>query len=479
MRRLFVSAIHKSSGKTMVSVGLAAAFAARGLAVRTFKKGPDYIDPMWLAQAGNCTCYNLDFNTQSDDEIRATFARGGCGADVALIEGNKGLHDGLDTGGRDSSAALAKLLRAAVVLVVDTCGMTRGIAPLIIGYAEFDPNVEILGVILNKVGTARQETKLRQALEYYTDTPVLGVVGRDETLNVDERHLGLTTPTETQGPGEIIARARDVVMQSIDLDRLIRQADTDSDGCSPPFCDVTTSDDDLRVAVPRDAAFGFYYADDFEAFAQAGAKLVFFDTLRDEKLPEADALFIGGGFPETQAAALADNTSLRGQIRDALAAGLPTYAECGGLMYLARSITWKGQSHEMVGAVPADCVMRSRPQGRGLVLLEETQDLPWPDRAGAAPIPAHEFHYAGLENIDSTCRFAYRVRRGFGIDGHHDGLVVNNVVAGFSHLRDTSRHHWVARFVAFARRLRATRRSSGYGDGVGRTPSASLGVAAE
>lgn len=463
----------------MVSVGLAAAFAARGLAVRTFKKGPDYIDPMWLARAGNCKCYNLDFNTQSDDEIRATFARGGCGSDIALVEGNKGLHDGLDTVGRDSSAALAKLLRTPVVLVVDTCGMTRGIAPLIIGYAGFDPEVEILGVILNKVGTARQETKLRQALEYYTDTPVLGVIGRDENLNVDERHLGLTTPTETNGPGEIIARARDVVRQSIDLDRLIGQSDGVDEGGSPSFRDVATSDDDLRIAVPRDAAFGFYYADDFEAFARAGARLVFFDALRDENLPDVDALFIGGGFPETQAAALAANISLRRKIREALAAGLPTYAECGGLMYLARSITWQGQSYEMVGAVPADSVVRSRPQGRGLVLLEETQDLPWPDRPGAAPIPAHEFHYATLENVDSTCRFAYRVRRGFGLDGHHDGIVVNNVVAGFSHLRDTSRYHWVARFVAFARGLRATRRSSGGGDGVCRTSSGDLSVAAE
>ena len=197
MGRLFISATHKSSGKTTISLGVAAALAARGLSVQTFKKGPDYIDPMWLARASGRACYNLDFNTQSEAEILGAFRRAARGADIALIEGSKGLHDGLDPEGRDSCASLAGLLRAPVALVVDTEGMTRGIAPLVLGYAAFDPRVDIRGVILNKVGLARQEAKLRQALERYTDIPVLGAIGRNEGLRVEERHLGLTTPGES------------------------------------------------------------------------------------------------------------------------------------------------------------------------------------------------------------------------------------------------------------------------------------------
>ena len=197
MAHLFISAAHKSSGKTTVSIGLAAALRARGLRIQPFKKGPDYIDPMWLARASETPCYNLDFNTQSDSEISALFARHAERADLGLIEGNKGLHDGVDPEGRDSSAALAKLLNAPVVLVVDVMGITRGVAPLVLGYQVFDPEVAIEGVILNRVASPRQEGKLRQALERYTDLPVIGAIGRNPALFVKERHLGLTTPDET------------------------------------------------------------------------------------------------------------------------------------------------------------------------------------------------------------------------------------------------------------------------------------------
>ncbi|MFZ1680049.1 MAG: AAA family ATPase, partial [Rhizobiaceae bacterium] len=200
MARLFVSAAHKSSGKTTVSIGLAAAFRARGLEPAVFKKGPDYIDPLWLARASGRPVYNLDFNTQTIDEIRSLFAEKTAGAGLALIEGNKGLHDGVDTAGSDASAALARALDAPVVLVVDVTGMTRGIAPLILGYQAFDPAVRLAGVILNQVSTARQEDKLRAAVAAYTDLPVLGALPRAPAVIVKERHLGLTTPGDADGP---------------------------------------------------------------------------------------------------------------------------------------------------------------------------------------------------------------------------------------------------------------------------------------
>jgi cobyrinic acid a,c-diamide synthase len=469
MSHLFLSAAHKSSGKTTIGVGLAAALGGRGLRVQPFKKGPDYIDPMWLGRASGQPCYNLDFNSQTEAEICALFARYARQADFALIEGNKGLHDGVDPEGRDSSAALAKLLGAPVILVIDTVGITRGVAPLVLGYQAFDRDVAIRGVILNRVASTRQEGKLRQALELYTDVPVIGAIGRDPTLLVKERHLGLTTPDETEAVAETINRLRSAVERDVDVGRVLEIA---RGAVMEPFVSAKSDTEpscfgaqtpaatkaDVCIAVARDTAFGFYYPDDIEALARAGAELVFFNTLRDARLPEADGLFIGGGFPETQMQTLAANGSMRAQIRRAAESGLPIYAECGGLMYLTRSIAWGSQTHEMAGFIPADTVMHSTPQGRGLVVLEETDSSPWPRaerpavESGGSRIPAHEFHYAALERLDPATRFAYKIVRGCGVDGRHDGIVKGNVLASFCHLRSTVRcGSWADRFVAFVR----------------------------
>jgi len=454
----YIAAAHKSSGKTSVSIGLTAALAKRGLAVQPFKKGPDYIDPLWLGRAAGRACYNLDFFTMSHAEIVATFAGRAVAADISLIEGNKGLYDGLDVEGADSNAALAKLLSAAVVLVIDTSGMTRGIAALIGGYLDFDRDVDIRGVILNKVGGTRHEGKLRAALERYTDTEVLGAIGRDRALEIPERHLGLVPANESDRADAAIARLADAVSAGVNVERLIEIAGAGK----PPVHDsqvivtTTSPDPDVRIAIARDAAFGFYYQDDLEAFADAGAELIPFDTLSDSELPETDGLFIGGGFPETHLAALSANQSMLTDIRQALAGGMPAYAECGGLMYLARSIEWQGEKHEMVGAVPGDVIVDDRPQGRGYVLIEDTGKSLWPPASHeasnpSAGIPAHEFHYARLENLSGDLEYAHRVLRGHGIDGQHDGLLTGNLQAGFAHHRNKEANPWVDRFVAFVR----------------------------
>jgi cobyrinic acid a,c-diamide synthase len=462
MAHIFIAAAHKSSGKTSVAVGLTAALVKRGLVVQPFKKGPDYIDPLWLARAAGRACYNLDFFTQTNSEITATFAGKSKGADISVIEGNKGLFDGLDVEGADSNAALAAMLSAPVVLVIDTVGMTRGIAPLVRGYLEFDPDVDIRGVILNKVGGARHEAKLRAALERYTDAEVLGAIGRDAALEIPERHLGLIPANEAGSADAMIARLADAVSAGVDLDRIIGLAGAaglsagETGSIARPQLQTADVQPDVRIAIARDAAFGFYYPDDLEAFAEAGAELVPFDALRDSQLPEVDGLFIGGGFPETHLAALSANQSLLADIRQALATGMPAYAECGGLMYLARSIRWRGESRNMVGAVPADVIVGDRPQGRGYMVLEETTKSPWPPSSAdpgavTASISAHEFHYARLENLPDDLGYAYRVVRGAGIDGRHDGIVIGNLMAGFAHHRNTGANPWVRRFVKFVR----------------------------
>jgi len=430
--------------------------AKRGLAVQPFKKGPDYIDPLWLGLAAGRACFNLDFFTMSHAEIEASFKAHTNASDICLIEGNKGLFDGLDVEGTDSNAALAKLLSVPVVLVIDTTGMTRGIAPLINGYLDFDSDVNVCGVILNKVGGSRHEGKLRAALERYTDIEVLGALGRNQTLEIPERHLGLVPANESRNADDTIARLSAAVSDGVNIDRVLEVAKTGDAIMPGTTAKPDAMDFDVRIAIARDAAFNFYYQDDLEAFAKAGAELVPFDTLHDNTLPKVDGLFVGGGFPETHLPALAENQSLREDIRQQLANGLPAYAECGGLMYLSQNIRWGNEAFDMVGTVPGDITVKSRPQGRGYVVLQETRQSLWPAAKDApdessSQIPAHEFHYARLELQSCAPDYAYDVIRGEGIDGHHDGLIIGNLVAGFVHQRNTSSNPWVDRFVAFVR----------------------------
>lgn len=459
MNRLLISAAHKSSGKTTLAIGLCAALARRGQRVQPFKKGPDYIDPMWLGLASGRPCHNLDFFLSGHEEIVDTVVQYGGDADIALIEGNKGLYDGLNLDGSNSNAALAKLLGAPVILVIDARGMTRGVAPLILGYQAFDRDIRIAGVILNQLGGARHERKLRAVIEHYTDVPVIGAVHHDDRLAMVERHLGLVPSNEASGAREKIEAIADAVSAQVELDRLQAIAQSTeslvSAATRTPVLIVKETSTPVRLGIARDAAFAFYYPADLEALRRHGAELIPFDTLHDARLPDVDALLIGGGFPEMHMQQLESNDSLRADIRNAIERGMPVYAECGGLMYLTRSLRWKDKRCAMVGALPADTVMHDRPQGRGYVRLRETGRSPWrnvTENNTYAEIPAHEFHYSSLENISIPFEYAYEVTRGTGIDGSHDGIVYRNVLASYTHMRDVGGNHWTRRFVDFVRR---------------------------
>ncbi len=462
MSSIYISAAHKSSGKTTLSIGLARVLVERGLALQTFKKGPDYIDPLWLSAASGRACFNLDFYTQSRDEIAASFARHMQGREMALIEGNKGLYDGLDLDGGNSNAALAVFLGIPVVLVINCRGMTRGIAPLLQGYQAFDPQVHFGGVILNQVGGARHERKLREVVEYYTDLPVLGAVQADERLQIDERHLGLMPSNESDDTERIIRSLAQTVSQNIDVDHLIeigRAAGSPAVPTSPQNTSYSVSPQDVKIGYARDRAFGFYYPDDLERMRELGVELIPFDTLEDETLPAVDGLFIGGGFPETAMQALEANEGMRRAIAAFIEAGGPVYAECGGLMYLTRSLTWRGKRCRMVGVIPAETVMHDKPQGRGYVQLRDRGTAPWPASAlkrSDEVINAHEFHYSSLSGFEAgTGSFAYEVLRGTGIDGENDGYIYKNLLASYTHMRNVGGNDWVERFVAHVRACNA------------------------
>ena len=456
MNRFLVSAAHKSSGKTIVSIGLAATLRQRGLSVAPFKKGPDYIDPMWLGKASGFACWNLDFFTMQRDEITVCYHRQSQGADVVLVEGNKGLHDGLDVEGSDSNAALAKQLDLPVVLVIDVTGITRGIAPLLTGYSAFDPGVGIAGVILNRVAGPRQENKLRAAVERYTDLPVLGAIPRLESTLIEERHLGLVPTGELDQAQDCIREIGREIEDSVNIDQLLHLTAAPA-VAAPAVPDLEYSGPmDLRIGIARDSAFGFYYPDDLAAFAKAGVELVPFDTLQDSALPDVDGLFFGGGFPESFLKELSANSTMRNAVRSFIEADGPVYAECGGLMYLCRTIRWGGQQADMVGVVPADAVVKARPVGRGYMVFNAAPNHPWPAIA-ARPDKAyrvHEFHYSQLENLAEDASLVLQVKRGQGIDGRLDGFCYRNLLATYAHQRQVRDNPWVNGFVDFVRACR-------------------------
>lgn len=452
MNQFLISAAHKSSGKTTVSIGLCAAMREQGRSIQPFKKGPDYIDPMWLGMAAGRSCYNLDFYLCPETEIEYEFAMRSTDCDSAIVEANMGLFDGMSLDCSDSNAALAKLLDLPVVLVVDTRGMTRGVAPLLKGYADFDKEINIAGVILNQVGGSRHESKLRASVEHYTDIPVLGALYRNPELSISERHLGLIPSNESQQADQLINACRKAVQDGVDIDRVLALNGKSTPVPARPVSTSLNKTDGLRIGIAMDSAFGFYYPGDLDVLKSLGVEVVSINMMQDKVLPEIDGLFIGGGFPETHMKALEDNRAMRDSVRSAIEAGLPTYAECGGMMYLSRAIHWKDQTAEMVGVIPGETFMHDRPQGRGYTRLQETDNHPWPrlaENSADNSFPAHEFHHSSLEIEQKNPTYAYKVLRGSGINGENDGFVYRNLLASYVHLRNVEGNLWVHRFVKF------------------------------
>lgn len=456
--RLVLSAIRGGSGKTTLAIGLTSAWRKRGWRVAVFKKGPDYIDAGWLGAAAGMPCYNLDPFLMTEDVIVRSFIEHIEHADVAIIEGNRGLYDGVDEAGTYSTARLAKLLKAPVVLIVDCTKASGTIGAVVLGCKNYDPTIDIAGVILNNVSSPRHEGVLRKAVEKAAGIPVVGAVPRLRHGEFPERHMGLTPCYEHPDAAAAIDAARTVAEKYLDLFALWNISisagrDLIASIDRPPDRPYMY---DHIIGVIQDRAFQFYYPDNIEALERRGAKIKKINALNDSKLPNVDALYIGGGFPETEARELAQNDALAASIRNAVEDGLPVYAECGGLIYLGRSLRLGDKTYPMTGVIPIDFVLEKTPQAHGYTIIEVEGDNPYFKKGTI--LKGHEFHYSRVASLENLPRMAFTMRRGTGIDKRSDGIVYKNVLAAYTHLHALSTPEWAEGVIGQSRAYAARKK---------------------
>lgn len=441
-----IAGLAGGSGKSVVAVGITAALARRGRKVVPFKKGPDYIDAGWLQLAAGRKCYNLDPYLMSGKSITESFAGRSRDADIVIVEGNRGLFDGVNAEGGYSTADLALTLDLPVVLVVNCTKTTRTVAALVLGCQKFDERLDIRGVILNQIATERQRLLVTEAVEKYTGVPVLGSVPRLKRDIFPMRHLGMIPHQEYEGSNEALSYLADLVSDNIDLDRVEQVMAPVPSSIVAGVGKVESGPAKVRIGVLQDAAFQFYYSENLEALERAGAELVYVDAMRDPALPEIAGLYIGGGFPETGARELAANTTFRHSVKQAADRGLPIYAECGGLIYLGRSIVLDGEEFPLVGIFPVQFGMAKKPQAHGYTIFQVERNNPFYDRG--AEVKGHEFRYSKILDWQGTDdQLVLKMVRGHGFINGRDGLVYNNVLALYTHVHADGTPQWAVNFV--------------------------------
>lgn len=451
---LVVAGLAGGSGKSVVSVGLTAAFTRRGKSVAPFKKGPDYIDAGWLQLAAGARCYNLDPYLMSHEAIETSFLTRSQSADIVILEGNRGIFDGVNVEGGYSTADLAVLLDLPVLLVVNCTKTTRTVAALVLGCLQFDKRVDIQGVVLNQIATQRQRRLITEAVEHYTDLPVLGSVPRLKRDIFPMRHLGMIPHQEYVGSNQALDYLANLIEEHVDLARVeqIMSSVPDS-GCAAPVYADPGNKERVRIGVLQDAAFQFYYSENFEALERCGAELIYINALSDRSLPELDGLYIGGGFPEISAKDLAANGSFRKAVKDAAEAGLPIYAECGGLIYLGRSIIIGDEEYPLADVFPVRFGMSEKPQAHGYSIF--TVECENPFYPVGMEVKGHEFRYSTvLDWQGSKDQLALKMKRGKGFVSGRDGLVRKNVFALYTHVHADGTTGWAEGFIGRCRLAR-------------------------
>jgi cobyrinic acid a,c-diamide synthase len=445
--RLTIAGLGGDTGKTVVSVGLCRVWQKQGYRVIPFKKGPDYIDMGWLSRGANHPCFNLDLFLMNKEQVLASFAQNTKNADIAVIEGNRGLYDGMDLEGSVSTAKIAKLLQTPVLLVIDCTKVTRTVAALVLGCQMFEPEVPLKGVILNRLAGFRHESIIRKSIEHYCNLSIVGSIPKFKNIAFPGRHLGLVPPQEHPMAEDAIDKAAEIVEKYLDLKTLweIAKKASPLEVTPPPIPPPRggRAREGVRIGIIRDSAFQFYYQENIDALKRAGAKVIEFSALTDDLPPSLDAIYIGGGFPETHASALSANERLRQAIKKAAEDGLPIYAECGGLMYLSDELTWEGRTYPMAGVLPIAIGVSKKPQGHGYTIMEV--DAPNPYFRTGQILHGHEFHYSYVLRMvgKDGVQFVFKMKKGQGLINGMDGLCYRNVLATYSHMHALGAREWV------------------------------------
>jgi cobyrinic acid a,c-diamide synthase len=452
--RFLISALRGSGAKTIVSLGITVALKRRGLRVFPYKKGPDYIDAAWLSEAAGEECKHLDLFMMGEKGIKEVFIRCFGENSVSIIEGNRGLFDGVDIHGTYSTARIARLFDIPVILVVDCTKITNTISALISGCQSFDPNIQFAGVILNRVSGKRHGKIIRKSIQHHTGLPVLGELPKLD-LEMPERHLGLTTIYETGDFDRKLEYLGDIAEKHFDLDKILSIARESTPlAHSQVKQKVKTVKKKLplvRVGIIRDKAFQFYYPENLLAIEEEGAEIIEFDSMCDKSIKPVDILYIAGGFPEVFAEKISKNKSFRDSIRIFAEKGLPIYGECGAVIYLGRSITYKGQKFNMCGIFPLDFELSKKPAGHGYTEVKVDRENPF--FPIGSTLKGHEFHYSIPTNWNPSSQgTAFSVKKGFGFDSNRDGIHKKNVFATYTHLHATGTLDWAKWLVGKARK---------------------------
>jgi cobyrinic acid a,c-diamide synthase len=447
---LVIAGAASGVGKTTVTLGLLEAWRRRGLTVQAFKVGPDFIDPGLHEAVTGRPSYNLDGWMCSRERVVETVRRRAAGADLVVIEGMMGCFDGVDgSSERGSTAEIAKWLGAPVVLVVDASAQARSVAAVVLGFERFDPALRVVATIANRVGGAAHARWLQEAIAGACGAVPVGMLPQRADLERPERHLGLVTAADRPFAPDYLERLAAAIAGHVDVDSLVslaRALDLPPSGAGER-CPAPGTGRRARIGVARDRAFHFYYAENLDALQAAGAELVFWSPLADAAVPDVGGLYIGGGYPELHAPALAGNERGRAAVRRFIGAGRPVYAECGGLMYLAESLEDPdGGVHPMVGVLPAR--VRMRPRRLVLAYAEVELVADTPIGGAGARARGHLFHCSTLDPVAGSVGRAYRVRLHPGSSAPAEGYLVERALMSYVHLHFASAPALAEAFVA-------------------------------
>lgn len=447
--RIAIGALRGGSGKTIASIAVICGWRKKGFSLTAFKKGPDFIDSAWLKEASGQPCYNLDTFLMAEKTVVQSFIQRTRGETGAVIEGNRGLYDGVDEKGSHSTASLAKLLKTPLILVIDCTKATRTIAALVLGCQKMDPQLKIKGVILNQIAGNRHASIIRSSIEQNCRIPILGEIPKLKDLPFPERHLGLVPPPEHHKRAEALKFCTEIGEKYLDLDCLWEVASKAPHLRISHYKEKTCKKKPtslVRIGVIKDSAFQFYYPENLEELERKGGEIVEINALQDKALPSVDALYIGGGFPETNIEELAANTTFRRSLQQAVEDGLPVYAECGGAMYLGKSVHVQNKFFPMVGIFPVVFNVDEKPWGHGYTILKS--DAPNPFFKSGSVIRGHEFHYSKVEDWkEDQISLAFKVERGFGFNGKRDGLCYKNVLSTYTHIHALGEKRWASALV--------------------------------